>query len=86
MPDALRLIHAGAGLGGVLLCVALLPGALRRRDPVAGFQVAVLTALLAGAAITGGLSTPHDRYQSRLMWLPPCIGILALARRRGLAG
>jgi cyanate permease len=73
------------GLAGIAVCVALLPGALRRRDPMAGFLVAVLTALLAGAAITGGLSTPHDRYQSRLMWLPPCIGILAIARRRSRA-
>lgn len=52
------------------------------RDTLAsGFAAVVLFSLIVGAAVTGGLSTPHDRYQSRLMWLPPCIGGLALVRR-----
>jgi hypothetical protein len=80
LPDALRIAHAVAALAGVALCLWLLPAAWRLRDPVAGFQIAVLSALLAGAAITGGLSMPHDRYQSRLMCLPPLIGPLAALR------
>jgi len=47
----------------------------------ARFAAVVLFSLVAGAAITGGLSAPHDRYQSRLIWLPPCIGALTLMRR-----
>jgi hypothetical protein len=81
LPPWLRDLHRGVALAGVALCLMLLPGAVRRREPAAGFMVAVLVSLVAGAAITGGLSAPHDRYQSRLMWLPPCIGLLALARR-----
>ena len=30
--------------------------------------------------ITGVLSAPHDRYQSRLMWLPPLVLLLSLPR------
>jgi hypothetical protein len=81
LPAWLQWTHAAVGIAGVALCLMLLPGALRRRDPAAAFLAAVLIALPAGAAITGGLSAPHDRYQSRLMWLPPCIGVLALSRR-----
>jgi hypothetical protein len=36
-----------------------------------------LLALLGNAAITGGLSGPHDRYQSRIMWLAPLTALLA---------
>ena len=32
--------------------------------------------------ITGSLSAPHDRYQSRIMWLPPFIAVLSLASLR----
>jgi hypothetical protein len=42
--------------------------------------VATLLALLINAVVTGGLSTPHDRYQSRLMWLP--MFVLLIARPR----
>jgi hypothetical protein len=30
-----------------------------------------LLALIGNAVICGALSNPHDRYQSRLMWLVP---------------
>jgi hypothetical protein len=43
-----------------------------------------MSTLPLSAAITGGLSTPHDRYQSRIVWLPACIAflsLLALTRR-----
>jgi hypothetical protein len=42
----------------------------------------VLIALPVSAAITGGLSAPHDRYQSRIMWLPPFIAVVSLASLR----
>jgi hypothetical protein len=50
--------------------------------PSAGFLLIVLVALPVGAAITGGLSAPHDRYQSRLMWLPPFIAAVSLPTLR----
>ena len=38
--------------------------------------------LLMNAAITGALSMPHDRYQSRIMWLPPLVLLLSTPRTR----
>jgi hypothetical protein len=35
--------------------------------------------LPVSAAITGGLSGPHDRYQSRIIWLPSFIAVVSLA-------
>jgi hypothetical protein len=78
MPDWMPAVHAAVGITGLIVCLTLLPTALRRRQPIAGFVVAMLLALLGNALITGGLSGPHDRYQSRLMWLPALIGVLAL--------
>jgi hypothetical protein len=82
VPPLLARIHAIVALGGVLCCAVLLPAAFRRRAASAGFLLAALLALPVGAAITGGLSAPHDRYQARLMWLPPFIAVPAFIRRR----
>jgi hypothetical protein len=60
----------------------LLPVALVRRRSSVGFLLIVLIALPVGAAITGGLSAPHDRYQGRLMWLPPFIAAVSLSSLR----
>jgi hypothetical protein len=84
VPAWLIALHRAVALAGVAVCIALLPGALARRHAAAGFLALVLLALPVNALITGGLSGPHDRYQSRLMWLPPLIASLAvpaLARR-----
>jgi len=56
--------------------------AIRRRAACFGFLVAVLIALPVSAAITGGLSAPHERYQSRIMWLPPFVAVVSLASLR----
>jgi hypothetical protein len=40
------------------------------------FVILVLGGLLANAAICGALSTPHDRYQTRIIWLLPFAAIL----------
>ena len=37
-------------------------------------------ALLGNAIICGTFSNPHDRYQSRLMWMPVLVVLLARAR------
>jgi hypothetical protein len=47
----------------------------RRTTVLLGF---VLGALIGNAAICGILSGPHDRYQSRLIWLAPFAVLLAL--------
>jgi hypothetical protein len=42
----------------------------------------VLLALLGNAFICGVLSNPHDRYQSRLVWLASLVVGMALLRWR----
>lgn len=74
IPAWMQALHAGAALAGVALCIASVLFDRRR----AGLQAAVLVALLGNAMITGGLSGPHDRYQSRVMWLPAFVLALAL--------
>ncbi len=82
VPRWLQSLHAAAGLTGISGCCALLLAA-PRRDLAKAYAAVVLVALLANAAITGGLSGPHDRYQSRIMWLPPLVAMLgATALRR----
>jgi hypothetical protein len=82
MPPPLARIHAIVALTGVLACALLLPITFKRRAPCAGFLLAVLLVLPLSAAITGGLSAPHDRYQARIMWLPPFIAAVSLAALR----
>ena len=51
----------------------------------AAFAILVMTILLgvlANAAVTGILSTPHDRYQARVIWLVPMAAMLVFLRRR----
>lgn len=78
VPDWLATLHHVVAIGGVLLCLAALPRALARRDIAAGFILLMLAALVLNALITGGLSGPHDRYQSRVMWLPPLLAALSV--------
>ena len=70
-------VQGGCGPAGVVACALLLFAALRRRAPCGGLLLAVLLVLPVSAAITGGLSGPHDRYQARIMWLPPFVAALS---------
>jgi len=49
---------------------------------VSAFLGFVLAALIGNAVICGVLSGPHDRYQSRLMWITPFSLLLATASQR----
>ena len=69
---ALHVTVAVASIAGLLL-------AALKWQPLRGFAAATLLALLINAAITGGLSTPHHRYQSRLIWLPTFVLLLTPA-------
>jgi hypothetical protein len=82
VPPLLVHLHAAVAVTGVMACVLLLPIAFVRRAPCAGFLIAVLISLPVSAAITGALSTPHDRYQSRIVWLPPFVAVISLASLR----
>ncbi len=82
VPPSLSALHSLVAVGGVLFCLLLLPGAWRRKNRAVGLLIVVLVALPVSAAVTGALSGPHDRYQSRLMWLPAFVAPLVLAARR----
>jgi hypothetical protein len=78
VPPWLNRLHnivAIASIAGLLL-------PLRKRSAMRGFAAATVLALLVNAAVTGGLSMPHDRYQSRIIWLPPLVLLLSLPRIR----
>lgn len=79
VPSVLARMHILVALAGVAGCALLLPIAVIRRAPSTGFLLGALVILPLSAGITGGLSAPHDRYQSRIMWLPPFIAAVSLA-------
>ena len=75
-------------LPALLLGAAALPlAAWRGGDArLLGFLLCAGVGVLANAAVTGALSTPHDRYGARLAWLLPLCALLAWWPRRGVAG
>ncbi len=79
VPPLLAMLHRATAIAGVAGCLLLLVRAVRHRAACAGFLAAALIALPLSAAITGALSTPHDRYQSRIMWLPAFVAAVSLA-------
>ena len=78
VPAWLGTLHWVVALLGVGLCAVLMPVALHRRQRVGAFLALVLLVLPVNAFIAGGLSGPHDRYQNRIMWLPPMLAALAI--------
>jgi hypothetical protein len=86
VPPWLALVHTGAAVMGMVATLAAFVAGWRRHDPVAGLCVAVLLTLCVNAAITGVLSGPQDRYQSRVVWLAVAAPLIAAAamRRPGL--
>ena len=74
----LNMVHVTIGMLSLLGLLMLLHHALtRRRWEDAALPGLVLTALIGNAIICGTFSNPHDRYQSRLIWLPSLVLILA---------
>ncbi len=83
--DALNTVHVPvAHLSGLALILVLAWAARTGRTDLALLSGFVLLALLGNAFICGALSNPHDRYQSRLVWLATFVPMAAaLAWRRG---
>lgn len=77
------------GLLGVLTKLTVLASALALLYLARRSSQQVMILMLAGgivinAAICGAMSTPHDRYQARVLWLLPlAAGAILLQRRRG---
>jgi hypothetical protein len=78
VPWPLATMHRVTALAGIAAALLLLPLAWRRRHVAAWFLAVALLALPLSAAITGGLSAPHDRYQSRIVWLPAAMAFLTV--------
>ena len=81
--QVLNMIHVTAGMLSLLGIVLLVNhAALSRRWGDMALPAMVLLGLIGNAIICGTFSNPHDRYQSRLMWLPALVLLLALAKNR----
>lgn len=77
----INLLHVPVAVLALLALLLLLQrAAALARWGEAVLPATVLLALLGNAIICGTFSNPHDRYQSRLMWLPVLVVLLARAR------
>ena len=77
----INLVHVPVGVLALVGLFFLLQHAARRgRWREAALPLTVLLALVGNAIICGTFSNPHDRYQSRLIWLPVLVLLLARAR------
>ncbi len=77
----INIVHVPVGMVAMIGLFFLLQHAtLRRRWREVMLPATVLLALLGNAVICGTFSNPHSRYQSRLIWLPVLVLLLARAR------
>ncbi|HEY1632245.1 MAG TPA: hypothetical protein VGF56_13090 [Rhizomicrobium sp.] len=82
-------IHVTVGWISIIVLAAMLfffLGARRHRQAV--FLGFIFLGLWGNAAVCGALSNPHDRYQSRIVWIASFALALSASRgwRRGLRG
>jgi hypothetical protein len=76
-------LEAAVGFLALAGLLVMLARAIRaRRFSDVSLPVFVLAALIGNAIVCGVLSGPHDRYQSRLIWLAPFAVMLCLAGQR----
>lgn len=74
---AVNVVHVPvAFLAQLWLAVVAVRAALRRRWNIASLPAFVLLALIGNAMVCGLFSGPHDRYQSRLAWVPVLVVLL----------
>jgi hypothetical protein len=79
----LNLIHVPVGAMSVLgLLLLLQHAAALRAWREASLPALVLLGLIGNAIICGTFSNPHDRYQSRVVWLPSLVLLLAVTKDR----
>ncbi len=78
------MLHVTVGMLSLLgLLLLLNHAALRNRWDEATLPGLVLAGLIGNAIICGTFSNPHDRYQSRAMWLPALVLLARMARCAG---
>lgn len=77
-------LSEGLILAGVLLatliCAWRAP-AYSRHHPMFWVTMGVLAGMLINAFVCGALSTPHDRYQARIIWLLPLLAFYLYSLR-----
>jgi hypothetical protein len=75
-------IHVPVALVSMLLVIAVLASAIRRRrlDDLALLTATVSLALLGNAFVCGVISGPHDRYGARLVWIATFTALIAAFR------
>jgi hypothetical protein len=75
-------IHVPAALLSMLLVVAILASAIRRRrlDDLTLLAATVALALLGNAFVCGVISGPHDRYGARMVWIATLVVLIAAFR------
>lgn len=79
--ETLNMVHVTVGMLSLLGLLLLLQRALiRGQGSEAALPGLVLIALIGNAIICGTFSNPHDRYQSRIIWLPALVFLLARTR------
>lgn len=79
----LNRVHVPVALGALALLLPAVVWAYRRRwGGLAHLGLFTVVALLSNAFVCGALSNPHDRYQSRLVWL--AVFVVALTAYRAL--
>jgi hypothetical protein len=81
--DWINAFQVPIGALSIAALAAILTVAALRRDfsDRLFLPIFILTALLGNAFICGALSSPHDRYQSRLMWAASFAVLLLVAKR-----
>ena len=80
----LNMIHVPVGALSVLGLLLLLHNATSRKLwDQASLPALVLLGLMGNAIICGTFSNPHDRYQSRIIWLPAWCCFWPVAARSG---
>ena len=82
--DRINALHVPVALAAILglPVIVLLSRGRRVRRSAAALSLFVLITLAGNAMICGVLSSPHDRYQNRLVWLAPLALVVALAGMR----
>jgi hypothetical protein len=79
---ALRALHLAAFSVSALAVAAAIALAWRRGDAAfLGLCAVIASALVTNALVTGALSAPFHRYQSRIVWLVPLAALVGLTRR-----
>jgi hypothetical protein len=77
----IRHVHSAVVIVALIVVLGLLVVAVRYGDRLtAGFLLLVTTMLVLNAILGGALSGPHDRLQSRVVWLVPLGALLAVGR------